>query len=124
MDALSDVVLGIQLLQQNDKKLLIIGIILCILCSVDYFQVVRRAITPQKIKCVETLFVVFVEVIVLVLTGVVLLEVSKISREGDNQDAYYVVVFSLTTSIVNFCHNLVTLWQKYKSQNGTTPFCG
>eukprot|EP01023_Acetabularia_acetabulum_P059078 TRINITY_DN7079_c0_g1_i1.p3 TRINITY_DN7079_c0_g1~~TRINITY_DN7079_c0_g1_i1.p3 ORF type:complete len:168 (+),score=25.19 TRINITY_DN7079_c0_g1_i1:91-594(+) len=116
MDALSDIVLGIQLIQQNDIKLLVIGILLFILSNVDYFQVMRRAVTPQKIKIFETLFVVFVEMIVLVLTCVVLFDVSKTSQGKENQDAFYVIVFSLATSIVNFCHNLVALWQKFTSQ--------
>eukprot|EP01023_Acetabularia_acetabulum_P045066 TRINITY_DN4558_c0_g1_i1.p2 TRINITY_DN4558_c0_g1~~TRINITY_DN4558_c0_g1_i1.p2 ORF type:complete len:450 (+),score=22.46 TRINITY_DN4558_c0_g1_i1:246-1595(+) len=109
MDALSDAVLGIQLIQMSSHKFLIIGIILCVLSSIDYFQVVRREIVPQKITIFENLVVVFNEVIVLVLTGVVFLDVLKISQGENSADSFYVTLYSLLTTIVNFSHNLVSL---------------
>eukprot|EP01023_Acetabularia_acetabulum_P068402 TRINITY_DN9702_c0_g1_i2.p1 TRINITY_DN9702_c0_g1~~TRINITY_DN9702_c0_g1_i2.p1 ORF type:complete len:373 (-),score=25.61 TRINITY_DN9702_c0_g1_i2:166-1284(-) len=109
-DAISDVVLGIQLLQYPSKKLITIGVFLLILCNVDYIFVVMRALIPSKIGIRLQIFTLLNELIIMALTAVVLLDVSNISQNQQSEDALTVVVISISTTVVNFLHNAVLLF--------------
>eukprot|EP01023_Acetabularia_acetabulum_P004658 TRINITY_DN11987_c0_g1_i1.p1 TRINITY_DN11987_c0_g1~~TRINITY_DN11987_c0_g1_i1.p1 ORF type:complete len:386 (+),score=6.09 TRINITY_DN11987_c0_g1_i1:507-1664(+) len=120
MDAISDVILGIQLFQYPHKKFLIIGVVLLFLCNVDYLQVLRRLFTPYKITTGQQIFTLVIEVIVMVLTVVVLFDMQNFTQDQSNEDDLIVVVISISTTIINFVHNLLILfyqvWFKSKTQ--------
>eukprot|EP01023_Acetabularia_acetabulum_P047602 TRINITY_DN5019_c0_g1_i5.p2 TRINITY_DN5019_c0_g1~~TRINITY_DN5019_c0_g1_i5.p2 ORF type:complete len:383 (-),score=3.84 TRINITY_DN5019_c0_g1_i5:362-1510(-) len=114
LDALSDIVLGIELVTYPSQKLFIIGIILFVLCNIDYLQVLRKIAFPLKIMLYDYIFNVVVEAVVLVLTAIVLFDVSHNSESEQQENTFFATVISISTTIVNFSHNFILLYKEIR----------
>eukprot|EP01023_Acetabularia_acetabulum_P025508 TRINITY_DN24410_c1_g1_i1.p1 TRINITY_DN24410_c1_g1~~TRINITY_DN24410_c1_g1_i1.p1 ORF type:complete len:136 (+),score=10.90 TRINITY_DN24410_c1_g1_i1:125-532(+) len=116
MDVLSDFVLGVQLIIRFRNHFLYLGILLLICCCVDNLFTQRRMNLPEdKISFKEYLLVAFVEILIISLTVIVMFGVS-ISHEKQDDEALFVTVISLNTTVVNFLHQLFFLYQKFGSK--------
>eukprot|EP01026_Neomeris_dumetosa_P050870 TRINITY_DN4466_c1_g1_i5.p1 TRINITY_DN4466_c1_g1~~TRINITY_DN4466_c1_g1_i5.p1 ORF type:complete len:366 (+),score=12.30 TRINITY_DN4466_c1_g1_i5:204-1301(+) len=121
VDVLSDISLAIELFSNYNNYLLVLGILLLVVCFVDYAFLFQRIVFPTTITSFNYVLTVVVEILVIGLTIVVLIGVKKEEsqqRENGNSDPLVLSVLSLTTTAVNFFHHIFVVfdWLMFKKQ--------
>eukprot|EP01023_Acetabularia_acetabulum_P048568 TRINITY_DN5140_c0_g1_i7.p1 TRINITY_DN5140_c0_g1~~TRINITY_DN5140_c0_g1_i7.p1 ORF type:complete len:503 (+),score=12.84 TRINITY_DN5140_c0_g1_i7:122-1630(+) len=130
IDSLSDLVLGLQLVQQTQHKiLLVVGIILIVLCVIDHVNVLRKIFTPEKITLKQYMTVIFMEILIMAITTYVLygiasgqLQTSTARKDNQNEDTLIVVVISLMTTLINFLHHLFRVFFMVKQNKNSNHY--
>eukprot|EP01023_Acetabularia_acetabulum_P050196 TRINITY_DN5407_c0_g2_i6.p1 TRINITY_DN5407_c0_g2~~TRINITY_DN5407_c0_g2_i6.p1 ORF type:complete len:405 (-),score=18.25 TRINITY_DN5407_c0_g2_i6:627-1841(-) len=117
MDVSSDIVLSVKLFQKWSTFYVVSGVILILLCFIDFLLFVKRIVMPHKSGIREYFLIIFVEVVILSMTAVVLYGVSNRSLEVDsNWETFFVTIISLVTTLVNFLHHLIVVYDKIVSR--------
>eukprot|EP01023_Acetabularia_acetabulum_P011333 TRINITY_DN15205_c0_g1_i1.p2 TRINITY_DN15205_c0_g1~~TRINITY_DN15205_c0_g1_i1.p2 ORF type:complete len:202 (+),score=12.24 TRINITY_DN15205_c0_g1_i1:44-607(+) len=115
MDVMSDFILGIQLVIRFRNHFLILGILLLILCGADVVFLMRRShLVREKVSWKENLVVAINEIMIILLTVIVLYGISTKGQEQDDE-TFFVVVISLSTTVISLLHQLFFTYQKFEA---------
>eukprot|EP01026_Neomeris_dumetosa_P063646 TRINITY_DN6042_c0_g1_i2.p1 TRINITY_DN6042_c0_g1~~TRINITY_DN6042_c0_g1_i2.p1 ORF type:complete len:161 (+),score=1.17 TRINITY_DN6042_c0_g1_i2:139-621(+) len=119
VDVLSDISLAIELFSNYKSYLFVLGIILLVICFADYALLFQRIVFPTDLTYINYVLTVVVELLVVGITVIVLIGVSKDEskqNKNNNGDSFLLSVISLTTTGVNFFHHIFAIfdWLMFK----------
>eukprot|EP01025_Chloroclados_australasicus_P059846 TRINITY_DN7596_c2_g1_i2.p3 TRINITY_DN7596_c2_g1~~TRINITY_DN7596_c2_g1_i2.p3 ORF type:complete len:177 (+),score=8.45 TRINITY_DN7596_c2_g1_i2:36-533(+) len=110
VDVLSDIALGIQIIQKYEGYLQILGISMFVLCLLDFGILNIRLFSPDKVTITMHAWAIVLEIVILVTSVLVALQLDK-----SNTDWEFVLllVFSFVSTVVNFIHHIFVIVQWY-----------
>eukprot|EP01025_Chloroclados_australasicus_P037765 TRINITY_DN3861_c0_g4_i1.p1 TRINITY_DN3861_c0_g4~~TRINITY_DN3861_c0_g4_i1.p1 ORF type:complete len:377 (+),score=20.72 TRINITY_DN3861_c0_g4_i1:61-1191(+) len=118
IDVLSDVALGVQIIQKYHGFLRYIGIVLFFCCLLDFLIVNIRIVTPGKVTIVMHTWAIVLEIFIIISS---ILAAVKIKDENVDWEFVLLLVFSLVSTLINFLHHIfvVVEWQLTMRQKHT-----
>eukprot|EP01025_Chloroclados_australasicus_P027305 TRINITY_DN2711_c0_g1_i1.p3 TRINITY_DN2711_c0_g1~~TRINITY_DN2711_c0_g1_i1.p3 ORF type:complete len:365 (+),score=33.07 TRINITY_DN2711_c0_g1_i1:215-1309(+) len=110
VDVLSDIALGIQIIQKYTGYLKVLGVFMFIFCILDFLIVNFRFAAPEKVTVGMHAWAIALEVMILAVS---ILSVLQVDSKDIDWDFLLLLVFSLVSTAVNFLHHIFVIvqWQ-------------
>eukprot|EP01025_Chloroclados_australasicus_P031964 TRINITY_DN3236_c0_g1_i1.p1 TRINITY_DN3236_c0_g1~~TRINITY_DN3236_c0_g1_i1.p1 ORF type:complete len:377 (+),score=17.04 TRINITY_DN3236_c0_g1_i1:241-1371(+) len=103
IDVLSDIALGVEIIQLYRGFLRYIGIVMFIFCILDFVIVNIRSFAPQKVTMSMHLWAIVLETIIIIVS---ILAAVKVDKENIEWEFIQLLVFSFVSTMINYLHHI------------------
>eukprot|EP01025_Chloroclados_australasicus_P037348 TRINITY_DN3811_c0_g2_i3.p1 TRINITY_DN3811_c0_g2~~TRINITY_DN3811_c0_g2_i3.p1 ORF type:complete len:375 (-),score=18.57 TRINITY_DN3811_c0_g2_i3:533-1657(-) len=105
-DVLSDIALGVQIIQKYHGFLRYIGIVLFICCLLDFVIVNIRLTSPGEVSIAMHAWAIVLETFIIITS---ILAAIRIKSENADWEFILLLVFSFVSTVINFAHHIFVI---------------